>query len=761
MNVKRLLALLLALGMIMSLAACGGGNTQPAADDSANTATNEPADEGPVDEGPAEIDDRLMADVQTQDDFDQAAFDAASDEIYDEILGEFYDLYMTAKDEVSDTDLRMALMAIAEAKMLESGAYSPGQANAGGLYAISKIIPHSAPSVVWGFDGDTLGRALKNLLIVNEILTPDVRAELTAKWTELKGTGTWNEWAKQWAADNGYTLYDYITITYAGEPSTWDALASYQSTVGDPVSLLTDTLLTYDCEDQLQPALAESYEVSEDGLTYTFHLRQGSKWVTYQGTEFGEVKADDFVAGLQHAADANIGLASVLFGAIENYEAYAYGEITDFDQVGVKALDDYTVEYTLEVPCPWFDTLTGYSLMYPMSRDYYTSQGGKFGADFDAAASDYQYGTDPQHILYNGPYLISNYTYQNRMVFTENPSFRDAANTPIKTITMLYNDGTDPTFGWTNFMNGTLNASVSLTGENLELAKTTKVEDEEEDVTYFDKYAYVSAVDATSMFSAINVNRFAYANYNDETAVRSPQTVTDAQRTNAAVSNRNFRLALNFALDRGALGAIAFGEELKYNRLINSYVPGTLVSLSKDVTVDINGTATTFPAGTYYGEILQAQIDADGFPVQVWDPNGNDGVGSSSGFDGWYNPATAAEYLDKAIEELGADGIEISAENPIYIDISYMSFSTVYGARDQATKQSIEAALGGKVIINLVDTVDVDTFYYATYYGNTGYTMNYDFAYGASGWSPDYGDAQSYLDTLLPGGSMVIVAGIG
>ena len=102
--------------------------------------------------------------------------------------------------------------------------------------------------------------------------------------------------------------------------------------------------MEYDIENVLQPALAESYDVSEDGLTYTFHLREGVSWVDSQGRKVADVKADDFVAGMEHLIDAGGGLEALLDGLILNASAYLNGEITDFSQVGVKALDDYTVE---------------------------------------------------------------------------------------------------------------------------------------------------------------------------------------------------------------------------------------------------------------------------------------------------------------------------------------------------------------------------------------------------------------------------------
>lgn len=758
---KKLLALLLASSMVIAMAACGDDST-PSGDTGSNdqTQTQTPGtqDDGSSDSDnstPIEVDDRLAADVYTLDAFDIAGYEAQSDEVYDQVLGEFYDAYQLALDEV-DASTRMGLMAVAESKFLEAAMGVPMQNNTGGS-GISKVIPRSVPTVSWGFDQTY--RGYRNLLVVNERpLTPAERSEATTLWSSKLGTGTAYDALKQWAAEKGLTLADNITFTYTATPTTWDTLASAQATCGEVVSPTWDGLLIYDNENIQQPGLAESYEVSEDGLTYTFHLRKGVKWVTSQGTEVGEVKADDWVAGLQHSCDSQAGLVDLIYGTIKGLREYGTGETTDFSTVGVKAIDDYTLEYTLETNAPWFLTLTGYSALAPMSRDYYVSQGGKFGAEFDSAASDYLYGTDPEHIAYCGAFLISNYTYQNTITYVANPSYWDAENVQIKTMTRRYADGTDPLFVWNGFLDGTFySVTVSNTVRPLAEEVTSEVDDT---LNYVEAYSYSSHESATAIMNWNNVNRYAHSNvYNDASAMRSAKTVTDAERTAAAMLNQNFRLAVALSYDRFAYMSVIYGEENAYGQMTNSYVPGNFTVAASEFTVDIAGTPTTFPAGTYYGEVLQAAITADGYPMKVWDPEGADGAGSSFSFDGWYNPEAAGKYLAKAVEELAAEGIVIDTENPIYLDMPYSDYDTVGSAAQQAVKQSYENSLQGMVIINLVASGDSDTENDATYNPLNGYMMNYDLG-GLTGWGPDYGDPQTYLDTVIPYGYECISWGL-
>ena len=349
--------------------------------------------------------------------------------------------------------------------------------------------------------------------------------------------------------------------------------------------------------------------------------------------------------------------------------------------------------------------MLGYGVFAPMSRTYYASQGGKFGTEYDPSAADYTYGKDSNSIAYCGPYLVTNATEKNTIVFKANDSYWNKDNVTIKTLTWLFNDGSDVTKAYNDVKAGTLDG-CSLNTSTLETAKQDGL---------FDDYAYTSSTDATTYPAFYNINRTAFANTNDTTTVVSSQTEEDAARTKAALGNVHFRRALSFATDRAAMNAQVTGEDLKLTSLRNSYTPGTFLTLPEDVTIDINGTATDFAAGTYYGAIMQAQIDADGVAIKAWDPSADDGIGSCDGYDGWYNVDNAVAELNTAIDELAAEGVTIDESNPIQIDYPYPSVSEVYTNKANAYKQSIESALGGKVVVNLVDTTDYDGWYYAGY----------------------------------------------
>lgn len=751
-KVQKLLAALLAASMVLSLTACGGSK-EPSVETTTNaneevSETNDAEVSEPVDDSAGEAEETGYVGPNWEE-LDAMSYDERSDALYDYNLGEFNEYYQVAKEEITDLDKRMALMGVAEAKLLESGVFQPVQSNGGG-YAMTRIVPRTGTTTLWGLDE----YKWYTYMVTNELLHSEDRAELVSIWGESATAEEWFTNAKAFLEEKGYTLNDTYNYEISYQLVTWDVIATSMTSDSYFISCTYTGLLEYDVMNQQQPALAESYEVSADGLTYTFHIRPGVKWVDQQGREIAEVTADDWVASMQHVADNDGELGYLMTSTdgcgIKNYDAWVNGELSDFSEVGVEAVDDYTLVYTLEAPFPAFLSMMGYGCFAPLNRSFYKSQGGTFSAEGDEYTPG-NYGTDPSHIAYCGAYLVTNYTEDNVTSYTANPAYwnPDAINTP--NINIYYNDGSDTL----RMYNDTKDNVCSACGFNSSaLVQAQQDIPEGETETYFDLYHYVSATDGSTFCGWVNVNRATWTNYDDTSVGVSSQTDEDKARTREALSNKNFRLAMAMAFDRGAFNATSVGEDLKYASLRNAYVPGTFQALENDTTIDINGESVTFKAGTYFGEVVQAQLDADGIPLKVWDPSADDGVGSGDGFDGWYSETNAVAYLDAAIAELAQVGVEVSVENPIYIDIPCGSFAEYYANRANAYKQSVEKSLGGKVIVNLVEFDDQTAYTYSYYRISTGNEANFDAAPGTSGWGPDYGDAQTYLDTIQPYGYM-------
>ncbi len=736
--------MILAVAMVLScFSACGDttttndGTTTDAATNSDTTVETD------GDAEVAELSDPYGIDIYDENgDIDLEAFAELSDAVYESALGEFEEAYEAANAE-SNLSTRYALFAIAEAKLLESATLFPLQ-NSGVNYAMSRVVAHTYPYANWGWDADRY----ETYLVTNELITVADRTYCKELWEELKGTGTYLEEVTAYLTEQGYTFTDEATWHYSSDLQTFDILATYRSADFEPLVQCLSSLVQYDVEGTLQPALAESWEVSDDGLTWTFHIREGATWVDYQGRYVADVTADDWVAGLQHLLDSQAGTEYLLEGIVAGVSEYLSGEITDFSEVGIEAVDDYTLVYTLETEVPYFETMLTYNIFAPMSRSFYESKGGKFGSEYDPSASDYLYGTSLENIAYNGAYLLTQYTNENTVSWTANESYWNAENVTLKSVTWLYNDGTDSTLSYNSCVSG-LTASCGLNSAALELALAAGYST--------DDYLYTTEAGTTSYCGWINLYRIATANQNDSSVLVTNLSDEDILRGNVAVTNVHFRRALLMAFDRTSYFAQSVGDALAADNLSNSYTPGNFVALEEDVTVDINGTSVTYPAGTYYGQIVQDQLDADGVAITVWDAENN----TSFGFDGWYDVDAAVAELEIAIEELQAEGLVIDEDNPIRLEFVSYNSSEVRVNMAQVFKSTIEEALGGLVeIVILADDSSTD-YLYAGYYFDGGWGANYNFS-TVSGWGPDFGDPSTYLGTLYRygDGSMLQCLGI-
>lgn len=723
----KILCLLLVACMLMTaLAACGGNGD--------GEDTKDPADTSGV------------AGDNTPDDVVDLRTLTTEEAMYDYVLGE-YDAYYAASKEATTISERFALMAIAEAKLLESGVMVPVQSN-GGNYAVSKVAPYTISPVLYGSDSDRY----HNALVATTPITPADRDALKAIYAEKKGTGTYEAEAKAYLEANGYTLQRTYTLNYTSDPDNLDIHASSKQVNSAVLVNIYDNLVEYDGENVLQPALATDWNsaANDDGtVTWTFKIREGVEWVNSSGEALADLTADDFVAGFQHMLDdASEQLSWLISDKIVGVDAYLHKH-GDFADVGVKAEDDYTLTITLIENVPYFETMLTYSTFAPLCRSYYESLGGEFGFGNDNPGT---YASDKDHLAYCGPYVISTLTEKTSVVFDKNEKYWNAENINLDKISWVFVDSaSDPTRAYQNFVDGLVDGS-GLNNAALQMAK---------DNGDFDKYAYVSAPDATCFPGFFNINRGGFVSPYDENEQVSAQTDAMKERAHLAMLNQNFRLALATGLDRGSYMAASVGEDLKYASMGNMYTIGNFVSTTEEITVSINGTDKTYPAGTFYGEITQDQLTADGFNITVWDPTQESGLGSSSGFDGWYNPEDSAKYIAKAVEELAVSGVEISAENPLHLDYSYMEDGSTNTAMANVVKTSIEAATNGLVVVDLLGTEDQYSYLYSTYYFENPSEGNYDITLN-SGWGPDYGDPSTFLDTMIKGGGyMLKMLGLG
>jgi len=196
----------------------------------------------------------------------------------------------------------------------------------------------------------------------------------------------------------------YNTI-YSGEITTLNYLTTASENEFALVGNLVDSLIDYNEYGIAVPALAESWTVSEDKTVWTFKIRPGVKWYTFENKEYAEVVAQDWVDAMTYVLNPENSsqTAQIAYSVLKNAEAYYNAEITDFNEVGVKALDQYTLEYTLKNPTPYFLSMLNYVTFFPAN--------GQFLAD-----SENRFGTHNSTLLYNGAYILETYEPQRRNI---------------------------------------------------------------------------------------------------------------------------------------------------------------------------------------------------------------------------------------------------------------------------------------------------------------------------------------------------------
>ena len=480
-----------------------------------------------------------------------------------------------------------------------------------------------------------------------------------------------------------------FSYVYAMDPSSLDYSVTSKSSTSDVIANVVDGLLENDKYGNLIPSLAEDWSVSKDGLTYTYKLRKGVKWYTSEGEEYAEVKAKDFVTGLKHAADGKSDGLSLLQDSIKGLAEYISGESNDFSTVGVKAVDDYTVEYTLNKPESFWNSKVTTATMLPVNEEFLNSKGSDYGAP------------TPSSILYNGPYLLKSLTSKSVIEYEKNPNYWDKDNVKIDNIKLTFYDGSDQESLIRSFTQGAYTtARLFPTSSNFE---STKKE-------YGDKIVY-SPQEATSYYLTVNVNCQSY----NKTA-----KTDEAQKTSTkeALLNKNFRQALNFALDRHSYTAQLNGEEGADKIIRNSLVPHDYVQVGEKT----------------FGELAQAELVSYG---DQWKD-----VALTDGKDTLYSPGKAKAAFAKAKAELQAKG----ATFPIRLDVPVEQTDVIAVQQTNSLKQSIESTLGTEnVIVDVLQMTDNEKMSITS---QAKVPAQKDYDLNGTGWGPDYQDPATYLNIL-------------
>ncbi|UQQ77799.1 peptide ABC transporter substrate-binding protein [Enterococcus faecium] len=485
-------------------------------------------------------------------------------------------------------------------------------------------------------------------------------------------------------------LVSEYSSVYVTDLETLDYTFSSRKTNSDHYTNFVEGLLENDQYGNLKGDMAKSWEVSDDGLTYTYHLRKGVPWVDSEGNEYGaDVTANDFVTGLKHAVDVQSQTLYIVADSIKGLSDYIDGKTNDFSTVGVKAVDDYTLQYTLNKPEPFWNSKTTYGILYPINEEFLKSKGKDFGKP------------TPDSILYNGPFILANNTAKSVIEYTKNESYWDPKNVHLDTVKWTYNDGSDPDGLFKSYENG-----------ELSLARVYPNSPGYKDVTkaYPDGVTW-SQTGGSTYNLTFNFNRGTF----DATSKTTDKEKEDTQK---AILDRNFRLAILFGFDKKSYNAQSVGEEGANKALRNTLVPTDFVEIG----------------GKPYGDTVASKLKA-------LDSDAFGDVNLSDGQDGYYNADKAKEYMEKAKTELEAKGVQF----PIHLDMPVEETSEISVNMVKSLKKSVETSLGSDNVVVDVQLLNEDKYLAATYQATTGQAGDFDIT-NASGWGPDYTDPSSYLN---------------
>ncbi len=304
------------------------------------------------------------------------------------------------------------------------------------------------------------------------------------------------------------------TFTFAGgNPVTLNPILSQSTDDGNTFYLLQSGLFRY-YRNEVYNEICDEYTVSDDGLVYNFHLRKAN-WS--DGTP---ITAEQFAYSIQCALNPEMGSPSAsTYENVAGAMAYNSGE-GSWDDVGVEVIDDQNLEVTLETPDDIFILTLATSGLYPLQQDFVEAQGEKLGSSVDT-------------MQYSGPYVLTEWKLDSSLTFTKNPEYWNAdASFPVETVTLLKVD--DANTSYSMFEAGEVDALANVPAQYRDLLAD---------------YTVTQSGGDGLMYLWFNA-------------------CADETEGDRVMANDNFRLALNYALDRSSIMAAVDPMMQPYSRLM-------------------------------------------------------------------------------------------------------------------------------------------------------------------------------------------------
>lgn len=373
-----------------------------------------------------------------------------------------------------------------------------------------------------------------------------------------------------------------ISLNAGMEPTGLNTLTSTYSIEFALFKHMYENLVTLDDDDNTVPGAAESWDYDEDTLTYTFHLRKDGVW-----TNGDPVTAKDFEFAWSQALNPDVASDYAYFlYFIKNAEKYFNGEVT-WDEVGVKVVDDYTLEVTMEQPTPYALFLFSFGTLAPINQRFYEA----VGADL--------YSTEAQYFCTNGPFALTEWSHNDKIVMQKNDAWHGAADVEVEEID--WKIITDANAALSSFLAGDLDMVGLGTGELIKQAEAAGATIQSyTDGTSF--YIYFNNND--QYLSNVNLRRALFNAIDEQKEIDTVWQNDNEPMTSFTAPGVSATDGTSFAGKVGELYAPSRDQEKakEYLATALSELGCTVDELSAHLSIDCGDSATSIAEASFYQE---------------------------------------------------------------------------------------------------------------------------------------------------------------
>lgn len=373
-----------------------------------------------------------------------------------------------------------------------------------------------------------------------------------------------------------------ISLNAGMEPTGLNTLTSTYAIEFSLFKHMYENLVTLDDDDNTVPGAAESWDYDEDTLTYTFHLRKDGVW-----TNGDPVTAKDFEFAWSQALNPDVASDYAYFlYFIKNAEKYFNGEVA-WDEVGVKVVDDYTLEVTMEQPTPYALFLFSFDTLAPINQRFYEA----VGADL--------YSTEAQYFCTNGPFALTEWSHNDKIVMQKNDAWHGAADVEVEEID--WKIITDANAALSSFLAGDLDMVGLGTGELIKQAEAAGATIQSyTDGTSF--YIYFNNND--QYLSNVNLRRALFNAIDEQKEIDTVWQNDNEPMTSFTAPGVSATDGTSFAGKVGELYAPSRDQEKakEYLATALSELGCTVDDLSAHLSIDCGDSPTSIAEASFYQE---------------------------------------------------------------------------------------------------------------------------------------------------------------